>query len=633
MAIPAVSPQMIQTATAQSGWMKFGKSGFSGAIFLLILSWIFGQEWMESLASFICCMSFISMMVAGIIAGQAGTVAAAGGAGVAGVSMAKHQTRIDQMGISQEQQNQAKLVAQRAQALSDEGIDPNLLFTQVANWLASTGTTPGMLFKKLDVDGNDILDPFEIREGFAKMQIVDLPPWLMGSIIALVDADDSDSVDYDEWVALFQRLGWTASEPEIIVDNMNPVAGSTVKINFSAPPWPDERRACIALVSTDAPRNDVNACLEGAIFTHYLSGETIGVLEKELEKSGFWDIRMYDSDHIEGAMEVSSASLVVAEAPMGNIPHYRDSQVSTTSMNDESVVNELAEVEFIDQEIDSVLSEIEEATAMDGSEITETLTEEVGEHPLKEIIESLPASQQAKAWETAEVIEDMIIEAPNDEKKANAQAILTTFVDDVVHGLSAEEWASTAAIAALAATAGVVATRPSSQLQDTSEKSSLQKSSVDEVSEQLDAESEESEPSAMETMPQDEVSEMVEDVVSDSNKELSELVDEISQARFMSEREAVLAQWNDPLYLVLRVERCEKTLGLGLPDSHRGGMSILATNEDGSSVVIRLPAECNDEVGSLKTGSQISCDAIPAGWMAGQKRVSLDASKFERIHL
>ncbi len=85
MAIPAVSPQMIQTATAQSGWMKFGKSGFSGAILLLILSMIFGQEWMESLASFLCCMSFISMMVAGIIAGQAGTVAAAGGAGVAGV--------------------------------------------------------------------------------------------------------------------------------------------------------------------------------------------------------------------------------------------------------------------------------------------------------------------------------------------------------------------------------------------------------------------------------------------------------------------------------------------------------------------------------------------------------------------
>ena len=155
--------------------------------------------------------------------------------------MSNAQSRAQDMGISREQQEHARLVTQRARALQGEGIDAELLFGQVANWMASTGTTPGMLFRRLDKDGNGYLDHFEIREGFAEMKIADLPPWLMGSIIALVDADDSDNIDYDEWLALFARMGWHAAEPSMQVDNENPVAGSTVKVTFSAPPWASER--------------------------------------------------------------------------------------------------------------------------------------------------------------------------------------------------------------------------------------------------------------------------------------------------------------------------------------------------------------------------------------------------------
>jgi hypothetical protein len=101
----------------------------------------------------------------------------------------------------------------------------------------------------------------------------------------------------------------------------------------------------------------------------------------------------------------------------------------------------------------------------------------------------------------------------------------------------------------------------------------------------------------------------------------------------MSEREAVLAEWNNPLNLSLSVERTERTLGLGLPDTHRGGMSVLGHTESGVEVVIRLPVTANDEVGELKDGSNIITVAVPAAWISGQNRVALDADTFDREHL
>jgi len=209
MAMPPGATQAVQAVAGNAGWLKFGQSSIGFAVLFLILSWITETEAFSSIASFACCMGLISFMVAGIIAGAAtgSAAAAAGTAGLGGVAMSNAQSRAEDMGISREQQEHARLVAQRAKALHEEGVDAELLFGQVANWMASTGTTPGMLFHRLDKDSNGYLDHFEIREGFSEMKIADLPPWLMGSIIALVDADDSDNIDYDEWLALFARLG------------------------------------------------------------------------------------------------------------------------------------------------------------------------------------------------------------------------------------------------------------------------------------------------------------------------------------------------------------------------------------------------------------------------------------------
>ena len=625
MAMPPGATQAVQAVAGNAGWLKFGQSSIGFAVLFLILSWITETEAFSSIASFACCMGLISFMVAGIIAGAAtgSAAAAAGTAGLGGVAMSNAQSRAEDMGISREQQEHARLVAQRAKALHEEGVDAELLFGQVANWMASTGTTPGMLFHRLDKDSNGYLDHFEIREGFSEMKIADLPPWLMGSIIALVDADDSDNIDYDEWLALFARLGWQAAEPSMQVDNQNPVAGSTVKVTYSAPPWASERQAWIGLVSSDAPHGDLAALEEDDIEYHYLDGNTEGVMEFTVSEGGFWDIRMYDSEIIETAMEVASVSLVVAEAPMGDVSHYRDSATEPDQAEPTTTDVTLAETTSVEEEDQSGGGEGETEGGED-------------DHPLKEIIETLPQENQAKAWETAETIEDMIIESDNDAEKASAQALLTTFVDDVVHGLSTEKWASLAALSALAG-AGVVAMK---QGQGGEAGLDFEPASSNEIAELVDAPSEEGDQESMssEVEPTSEQEPEQEPepepaVEEFADVDLTQLVEQLSAARFMSEREVVLAEWNNPLNLSLSVERTERTLGMGLPDTHRGGMSVLSHTERGVEVIIRLPAEANDAVAELKSGSNIITAAVPAAWVSGQNRVALDADSFAREHL
>ncbi|PXY76930.1 MAG: hypothetical protein CXX80_02155, partial [Methanobacteriota archaeon] len=221
-------------------------------------------------------------------------------------------------------------------------------------------------------------------------------------------------------------------------------------------------------------------------------------------------------------------------------------------------------------------------------------------------------------------------EADDDVEKAGAQAILTTFVDDVVHGLSTEKWASLAALSALAG-AGVVAMK---QGQGDESGLDFEPSTISEVAELEEVAAEQDEASEVEPTPEQEPEQEPEPTVAEfADTELNQLVEQLSSARFMSEREAVLAEWNNPLNLSLSVERTERTLGLGLPDTHRGGMSVLSHTESGVELIIRLPAEANDAVAELKDGSNIITAAVPAAWVSGQNRVALDADTFDREHL
>ncbi len=612
--IPGGAMEAAQVVVPQAKWLGAGQGTLGLAFILYIIGETTGLDFFSVLSGFSCFAGMCSFIIAVVAYGSAATAAGVGAAGMAGVSYNKGQEKIESMGVSREQQDHALAVAQRAKALHEEGIEPQLLFKQVAQWMASEGMTPGMLFTKLDLDGNGTLDSYELREGFARLNVADLPPWLMGSVIGMVDSDGDSEVSREEWAGMFQQLGWKAPEPSIQIDNANPVAGSTVTASFTAPPWPSDRQAWIGLMNSDVPHGSEAECDEHDVAFEYLDGRTEGTAEFTIPQGGFWDIRMFDSDHMTGAIEVASQSLVAAEKPIGEIPHYRD------QINEEPEEIHEAEIDEVTESIDSD-SEIEK------------------EHPLTEIISNLPQEDQEKAWETANEIESMIEEASSEEGKMLGQSMLSTFVDDIVHKLPVSEWASLTAMSAIAAGVGVAALKKgaeSENIEDLDKPSILEEEK--QIVEDLDAEE------VLELSQEDDLSSEQLDVDTDVPEEnteeeivlgpqLSELVIELSSTRFMSEREEVLSRWNNPLTLNLIVDRTERTLGLGIPVSHKGGMSIIGKTTDGTTASVRMPTELNSQVSELKSGSSINCNAIPEAWIAGKKCVSLHSESFERIHL
>ncbi|MGY8701597.1 MAG: cbb3-type cytochrome c oxidase subunit I [Candidatus Poseidoniales archaeon] len=68
----------------------------------------------------------------------------------------------------------------------------------LARWLKSSGTTTIDLFMKMDLDRDGTISPFEIREGLASLDIVDLPPWDVEKLVTSMDLDGDGKVNIPE---------------------------------------------------------------------------------------------------------------------------------------------------------------------------------------------------------------------------------------------------------------------------------------------------------------------------------------------------------------------------------------------------------------------------------------------------
>ena len=68
----------------------------------------------------------------------------------------------------------------------------------LARWLKSSGTTTIDLFMKMDLDSDGTISPFEIREGLASLDIVDLPPWDVEKLVTSMDLDGDGKINIPE---------------------------------------------------------------------------------------------------------------------------------------------------------------------------------------------------------------------------------------------------------------------------------------------------------------------------------------------------------------------------------------------------------------------------------------------------
>ena len=93
----------------------------------------------------------------------------------------------------------------------------------------------------------------------------------------------------------------------------------------------------------------------------------------------------------------------------------------------------------------------------------------------------------------------------------------------------------------------------------------------------------------------------------------------------ISERSALKDSYSGNNHaLEIRINSVERTFGIGLPDTHRGGNTIVAELKGGQEIEIRLPTDY--ESGEFKPGYEAEMTASFSDWNAVRKRLvfSLD---------
>ena len=134
----------------------------------------------------------------------------------------------------------------------------------------------------------------------------------------------------------------------------------------------------------------------------------------------------------------------------------------------------------------------------------------------------------------------------------------------------------------------------------------------------------ESEPEP-EPEPEPEVIQEEVQVIEEASIKLHDLVHQLGEARFASERSAIMDSIDGGAYnFSIEVSGVERTLGIGLNEYLRGGRS-LAGNVVGDDieVLIRMPSSRNEEMDNSK-GSIIELNATASDWNNLRKRLDMN---------
>ncbi|MDC0056440.1 cbb3-type cytochrome c oxidase subunit I [Deltaproteobacteria bacterium] len=107
-----------------------------------------------------------------------------------------------EVGVSAALHTDEGVVMPKAEPVKAAPVDALAAFqpelVDLARWLKSSGTTTIDLFMKMDLDSDGTLSPFEIREGLASLDIVDLPPWDVEKLVTSIDLDGDGKINIPE---------------------------------------------------------------------------------------------------------------------------------------------------------------------------------------------------------------------------------------------------------------------------------------------------------------------------------------------------------------------------------------------------------------------------------------------------
>ncbi|MDP6011110.1 MAG: hypothetical protein QF707_04885 [Candidatus Poseidoniaceae archaeon] len=406
------------------------------------------------------------------------------------------------------------------------------------------------------------------------------PPTTMSTPVSMTDGDSSLSIE---------KTNWDVDEE--------------ISLRFKAPPWPVANKAWVGIVPMPMQSGSEALNDEETVSFLYLQGHTSGKLSFPSPGEGEWSIRLHDADDPAIAKQIAEVDFTVGASNEGaaELPTPPPSMMEAIEEFDEETINSMAD------EMGANLQEVIEQHAgdFDAAEL-KLMSTETFDSKLSALPEPVRMKVQSKLFQKIDAIKLKV-----DAKKARAAA----------------------GVAAGVAAVGVAAAATSSAA-----------SKVEEVAEKVEEIAAEPEPEpepVPEPEPEPEViqepipvpepePEAIEEIapveeVAEASIPLHDLIVQLSEARFASERSAIINEMEGASYsFAIEVERVERTVGIGLSEHLKSGRSLTGNIiGDDIEVLVRMPASRNEEMEAVQ-GASIDVNAVVSDWNSLRKRLDLN---------
>ena len=421
--------------------------------------------------------------------------------------------------------------------------------------------------------------------------------------------------------------------------------GEEVALRFKAPPWPVSSKAWVGIVPADVESGSEARNDEATVSFLYLQGHTSGRLTFPSPGEGEWSIRLHDSDDPEIGKQVAEVDFTVGES-LNSIAQ----QISEHSAEfDEEKINQMIE------EYSGTLQKVAEDSDVDieGYDIEEL--QKFATQSLNSELGALPNPVKAKVESGIyKKLEALKFDIDADKAKAAAGITAGIATAGVVTGVAKQVIEKSEKVSE------EVEQAVSEEMDEIAQAAEETKAAIEEAKKQAEeakAAAEEATKKAMEEAEKiakeaeeaarkaveeagnavveppivedvvDQV-EVVESVANDisSDVELHDLVVQLSEARFASERSSIIDSVKGSTYsFAIKVDRIERSLGIGLAEYLRNGRSLSGNIEGGNiDVSVRMPSSRNDEMDSISKGTAVEIVATVSDWNSLRKRLDLD---------
>ena len=406
------------------------------------------------------------------------------------------------------------------------------------------------------------------------------------------------------------------SEPtgiEIRLPRASFKTGEQIDFTFTAPELPDD--AWIGIVPADIPHGDEAVNDQHETSYKYLEGRTSGSFALPNPGPGQWTMRLHDTD--DNGREIAYVPFTVV-----------DSRPSTPSEPEPTHSPPQDDLSAVLSEIDGIIASLED-NAMSG-ELTLAEARSTADSAFEARIDGMPSFVQSAArsvWDAKMNVFQIRIESrmPSAETIA-AGAAAAAVAGGVAAGM--RDNADTATPTPVPAQASSSDWHEAHHVEVTQDVDPPERVRVPDRVTMPDRSTARSttppspqKPATASQPPDPSPEEATPMPTSDS---LSEAAEAFAATRMLSERNQLKELHKGRSQEAsIRVNSIERTFGIGISDSYRGGSTLFAEVEGVGEVEIRLPAD--SDTSEYHAGTETSLTISIADWNAVRRRLVLEA--------